>query len=600
MRNFSPRAPQRRSHQPRRWVFRGEAHGGAEVAGAPARTSDNGDALARLLRLHPVVARILDARGMQSPELARSFLNPKLSDLLDPFLLKDMDLAADRLLRAVRNGERICVYGDYDVDGLTATAVMHIVLEALHGDVFSMIPNRLRDGYGLTQRALETCQARGAKVVLTVDNGISAVEEIAWANRHGLDVIVTDHHQPDAGLPEAVAVVNPNRPDAYYPHARLSGAGVAFKLAHALLRISGIPPEEGRNLLGLLLELVALGTLADIVPLQGENRILARWGLDRLGRTERAGLRALLEQAGCNGKPTTAYTVGFVLGPRLNAAGRTADPELSLQLLLSTNPAEAMELARRLDHLNQERRDLELDILKDSIEFLQTGGHLESDSILIAQGEGWHFGVLGIVAARLVERYNRPVVVLTLEGDIARGSARSIRGYDIHEALGACKCHLINYGGHAAAAGLRLHRNTLDEFRAAINHYARNTLPTDFEPAPVEIDTRVEAAEIDIALYNDLRALEPHGQENPEPVLALLGAKLIGTPRILSDRHLRFQVQAQGRPFSAIGFNLADCNEICRAGAQNLDIAFSPRLNTWRGDTNLELEVRDLRPGQGN
>lgn len=600
MKNFTSPPPRRRAYQPRRWVFRAELPDDPGGAKNPRGSDANGDALARALNLHPVLARILDARGMQSPELVRSFLNPKLSDLLDPFLLKDMDLAADRLLRALRNGERICVYGDYDVDGLTATAVMHIVLEALHGDVFSLIPNRLRDGYGLTQRALEACQARGAKVVLTVDNGISAVEEIAWARQHGLDVIVTDHHQPDAGIPEAVAVVNPNRPDAFYPHARLSGAGVAFKLAHALLRISGIPPEEGRNLLGLLLELVALGTLADIVPLQGENRILARWGLDRLGRTERAGLRALLEQAGCSGKPTTAYTVGFVLGPRLNAAGRTADPELSLQLLLSNNPAEAMELARRLDRLNDERRELEQDILKDSIEFLHTSGYVENDSILIAQGEGWHFGVLGIVAARLVERYNRPVVVLTIEGDIARGSARSIRGFDIHEALGACKHHLLNYGGHAAAAGLRLHRDTLNDFRCAINHHARNTLPTDFEPAPIEIDTRVDANEIDLALYNELRALEPHGQENPEPVLALLGTRVLGTPRILGERHLRFQVQAQGRLFSAIGFNLAECNTICQAGARNLDIAFSPRLNTWRGDQTVELEVRDLRPGQGN
>jgi single-stranded-DNA-specific exonuclease len=516
---------------------------------------------------------------------------------MDPFLLEDMEKASTRILQAIRTGERICIFGDYDVDGLTATAVLLLTVRSLGADAAYYIPHRLREGYGLQREAIDQIAAAGAQLIVTVDNGISAVEEIAHARRLGLDVVVTDHHQPGPELPEAVAVVNPNRTDAYYPHARLSGVGVAFKVAHAVLKRAGVPRETGQAVLGDLLELVALGTLADIVPLEGENRILARWGLERLAQSRRAGLQALLELTGRIGKPATAHTVNFVLAPRLNAAGRTGEALLGLQLLLTDDRHEAAELARELNRLNDERRDLEKGILTDSLEVLGQRGHLEQDTVLVAAGEGWHLGVLGIVAARIMEQYNRPVIVLAVEREIARGSARSVEGYNIHRGLDSCKDLLLSYGGHAAAAGLRLRQKMLEEFRLAINEHAREVLGEERKEPPLTIDTQVDPEELDLGLIEALHALEPFGQENPEPVLALCGARLAGSPRIVGTGHLRLDLRAGDRMFRAIGFNLASLAPTCEAANENLDVAFVPRLNEWRGERSVELQMRDLRPG---
>jgi len=571
--------------RPRRWVFR-----------RPPDTGHDDQVLTRQLGCHPVVARILAGRGFVRPDEARAFLNPKLSELLDPFLLSGMEAAADHILRAIRAGKRICVFGDYDVDGLTATAVLLLALRSLGADAFHYIPHRLREGYGLHSEAIDQVAAHGAQLIVTVDNGITAVEEIAYAGVLGIDVVVTDHHQPGPELPAALAIVNPNQPESFYPHGRLSGAGVAFKLAHALLKLAGVSAEEGRSILGGMLELVALGTLADIVPLDGENRILARWGLQRLAKSQRAGLRALLELTGRNGKPATAYTVNYVLAPRLNAAGRTGDAEVGLRLLLTDDPHQAAELARHLDRLNDERRGLEKDILDDSIDLLQSRGHLEQDRVLVAEGEGWHVGVLGIVAARIAERFNRPVVVLAVERNLAKGSARSILGYNIHEGLMACGDLLLGFGGHAAAAGLRLSVDRVGPFREAINEHARETLGDECPDPPLEIDAPVAPEEIDFGLIDALHGLEPYGQENPEPVFALYGTRLTGPPRVVGTSHLRLDVAAGNRSFKAIGFNLAPLAETCEAAGGRIDLAFMPRLSEWRGDRSVELQLRDLRP----
>ncbi len=573
-----------------RWVI---ARPLAEAEREPGREA----ALAQALAIHPVVARVLTARGFDTPEAARAFLNPRLSDLIDPFELEGMELAAQRVARALRDHERICVFGDYDADGLTATAVMLLTLRALGGDAFHYIPHRLREGYGLSSEALDLCAARGAKLIVTVDTGITALDEVAYARAKGMDVVVTDHHQSGDEEPDAVAVVNPNRAKAYYPHGRLSGVGVAFKLAHATLRVAGVEADRGRAILGDLLDLVALGTVADIVSLRGENRVLARWGLDRLGRTRRSGLRALLELAGWGEKAPTSYTVNFILAPRLNAAGRTSEPELGLQLLLEEDPRAAGELARTLNRLNDERRSLEKGILQDSMELLQRRGDPETDTVLVAEGEGWHEGVLGIVAARLADRFGRPVIVLALDRDFARGSARSFCGYDIHSALAACGGYLLSFGGHASAAGLRLMRKEVPGFRQAINEHARDSMKERMEAAALEVDVEVTAAEIDLALAEGLRSLEPFGQENPEPVLALRSARLANTPRIVGERHLRLDIEAGGRRFGVIGFNMADAADECEAAWENLDVAFVPRVDEWRGGNSVELEAKAMRAG---
>jgi len=481
----------------------------------PLGADGRDESLRRALSLHPLLARVLVARGFDTPELARAFLNPRLSDLLDPFALQDMDRAADRIGEALRRGERICVYGDYDVDGLTATAILLLTLRFLGAaDCFHYIPRRLGEGYGMSRKALDECAARGARLLITVDNGINALDETAYARGLGMEVVITDHHQPGPALPEAAAVVNPNRADAWYEPARLSGAGVAFKLAHALLKTSGRDQAACREFLGSLLELIALGTLADMVPLRGENRILARWGLERLSQSRRAGLRALLEIAGRAGKPASSHTVGFILAPRLNAAGRADDPEIALRLLLEDDPRQAAELARRLDKLNEERRQLEKSILSGANEYLRRDDRIENDLVLIAEGQGWHEGVLGIVAARIAEQSNRPVLILSSEREIARGSARSFCGYNIYEALAACGGLLLTYGGHATAAGLSLSRRQLPQLRDSMNRRAREAAAGGaFAPPALQIDAEASPEEINLDLPAALGALEPHGQE---------------------------------------------------------------------------------------
>lgn len=589
----------------RRWIPRRRGDSNAPIVDRPTQDFElpdlapTADALARSLALHPVVARILALRGIESPEQAAAFLRPKLSDLADPFLLQDMQPAAERILRAIREQEKICVFGDYDVDGVTSTAILAITLRALGADFTTYIPDRMREGYGLSREGIEAVARRGTKLLVTVDNGISALDEIAYARTLGLDVVVTDHHTCGPQLPDAHAVVNPNRPDAWYPHGRLSGAGVAFKVAHALLKLSGMPAEEGRAILGLLLEFSGLGTLADMVPLHGENRILARWGLDRIARSERPGLRALLEQAGRNGKAITSFIVNFVIAPRINAAGRTAHADQALQLLLTEDPAKASDLARELDRLNGERRAIEDGILSGSLELLRSRGDLDNNAVLVADGEGWHHGVLGIVAARILERYSRPVIVLAVEEGFAKGSARSVIGYNIHEALTACAKHLVSYGGHAAAAGLRLRASDVAHFRAAINEHARETLGAASSGVKIlEIDTLVQPEEIDLPLAKALQTLEPFGTDNPEPVLALRGARLAMPPKIMAEKHLRLKLRAREFTFDAVGFNLAQLAPVCEGAAEGLDLAFTPRITEYWGPPSVELELRDVRPSR--
>ncbi|CAN5208179.1 single-stranded-DNA-specific exonuclease RecJ [soil metagenome] len=551
------------------------------------------DRIAAAFSLHPAVARILVSRGWkdEGDQLA-DFLSPSLKGLRSPFELREMDRGVERVAAAVRNKEKICVYGDYDVDGVTSTALLVGTLRFLGANPSFAIPHRINDGYGMSEKRVEQIAKDGCTLILTVDTGVGAIGPVRRAKELGMDVVVTDHHLAGDELPETIAFINPNRTDGYYEHGRLCGVGVAFKFAHALLKVSGTTERDAKAFLMEQLDLVALGTIADVVPLTGENRIFARHGLDAIARSRRPGIRALIDVAGYSGKPITPHAVGFGLGPRLNAAGRTQDALLALKLLLSTSPTESHAIAQELDALNRERQEIERGILDASLLAITEIASLSSNAVVVA-GEGWHFGVVGIVASRLTERFGVPAIVLTIEEDLARGSARSVSGFNIHEALQACSEHLETFGGHAAAAGVKLRKSKLPTFREAMNDHAGRIFSTMDRTQTLEVDTEVSAAEIGRHFYDDLQKMQPFGEGNRAPVLLLRSVESAGPPRIVGRNHLKLRLKCGTTTFDGIGFGLGHLKELFEGGVA--DVLFRPVENTFTGEPRIELEIVDGR-----
>ena len=563
------------------------------------------DLLERELGVLPLTARLLAVRDLPDAEAARAFLSPTLATLLDPFLMDGMDLAVERIARAVRDREPIAIYGDYDVDGLTATALLTRFFGALGTEVTSYIPHRLDEGYGMSMQGVESLQQRGTRLVITVDNGIGCAAEVGRAHELGMDVVVTDHHQPEGRTPEAAAVVNPNRADCPYPFKNLSGCGVAFKLAHALARHLGLDAAQAKPLLFSLLDLVALGTVADVMPLTGENRPLVRHGLYELERTRKPGLRALVNMLGVGDKPFSPETVGFILAPRLNAAGRTGNATDALDLLLTENEARAWELAKYLDHLNQDRRKLESDVLEEALaQLAEDPCPAEELPVLVVAGEGWHAGVVGIVASRLVDRFGRPAVVLGIEGDTARGSARSIEGFDLLAALTLCSDLLSEFGGHRMAAGLSLPASRCGALRDALRHHVADLLEPGTLKPRLDIDTHAEASELTVASLRQIDGLRPFGQGNPAPIVVLENCRLVSEPVEVGGKHLKMRLFQEsqngngGEPLTAIWFRCPLTRDEVAAWvrAQCLfAVAGSPRINTWNGVQSVEFSVQDVR-----
>lgn len=552
--------------------------------------------LEQQFHVHPVVARILAARGWiaERPDLP-PFLSPVLKSLRDPFELRDMDAAVERTLRAIKDGEKVCVYGDYDVDGVTSTTLLVETLRFLGVEPRIVIPHRMKDGYGMNVARIEEIATYGCTLIITVDTGITAVEEVRRAAELGMDVVVTDHHLAGEELPKAVALVNPNRADSRYEHGPLCGVGVAFKFAHALFKQARVGEGSAKEFLRARMDLVALGTIADVVPLLGENRVLVRHGLAALMATTRPGLKALMEVAGTRPGRLTPDHVAFGLAPRLNAAGRTGDATVALRLLLTQDPKEAGRLAAELERLNRERRAIEDDILDASREEAERAiGRSEGDT-LVVHGTGWHLGVVGIVASRLTEMYDVPAIVLAVEEEHARGSARSIPGFDIHSALSACDQYLLTFGGHASAAGLRLHMQSLPVFREAINQHARDVFRTMDRTRTVDVDTEVEAGEVTWELYRGLQELQPFGEGNPAPLLLLRGVEAMYPPRIVGRDHLKLRLRAGNTQFDAIAFSRGHLKDCFQAGPA--DILFRPVENLFNGQRKLELEIQDARRG---
>lgn len=548
-------------------------------------------ALSTALRLPEAVCAVLVGRGVDEPDAAKNHLRPLLEHLHPPELLRDAALASRRLLQAVKAGETVLVHGDYDVDGVSAAALYARWLRRLGGRVEAFVPHRLRDGYDFGPAGLAAARAADASVILTADCGTVAHEAVARATDAGIDVIVTDHHTPGEDLPRALAVVNPNRPDDAYPEGGLSGTGVAFKLCTLLARDAGVPFDE----LVPFLDLVALATVADLVPLAGENRVLVRFGLRALARTENPGLRALLDVTGLTGKPLGTGQVAFGLAPRLNAVGRMGDAGEALRLLLTGDADEARRLAGMLDDTNRVRQDEDRRTLDEALELLSRDYDPESHFGVVLASEGWHPGVIGIVASRVVERIHRPVVLVALDGDRGRGSARSIPGFHLHDAVRSCAAHLLRFGGHSQAAGMDLERGSLPAFRRAFQEVARERLSSrDLRPS-LRIDLEAGLGSLDMTTCDMLRWLGPHGVANPRPVFLARGARVLGAPRVVGRGHLKLRLGDGEASLEAIGFGLAERHGAAVGDGSRIDAVFQLQANEYRGVRTVQARLLDLR-----
>ncbi|HEY8418570.1 MAG TPA: single-stranded-DNA-specific exonuclease RecJ [Limnochordales bacterium] len=558
---------------------------------SPAADEAVVERLQRAVGVSRVVARLLAARGFTEPDAVRAFLRPDLSGLHDPWALPDMRLAVARLARAVAAGETLAVYGDYDVDGQTSVALMVRTLKGLGANVRWYIPERQSEGYGLNRDAVERLAAEGVSLLVTVDCGVQSLAEVARARELGMDVVVTDHHEPGPVLPDAAAVINPKRADSRYPFRELAGVGVAYKLLTALGQELGRPLPDADGL-----ALVALGTIADVCPLVGENRILVKAGLERIHLRPPVGLAALAEAAGLDHRRLTAHHVAFGLAPRLNAAGRLHHARMGVELLLSDDPKAAAALAQQLNEANRERQQIEADILAESIAQVERD-NLLADWVLVVAGAGWHPGVIGIVAARLVERFARPAVVVALDGEEGKGSARSIAGFDLFWALSQCHDLLVRYGGHALAAGLTVPRAALPALRARLNEVAARVLgPADLLPQ-VRVDLQVSLGEVTEELVRELEALAPFGAGNPAPLLAAGGVRvLMARPVGAGGEHLRLSLRCPetGQVHEAVAFGAGHLLGAAAPGSE-LDVAFTPQLNEGFGRTRVDLVLRSAR-----
>ena len=556
--------------------------------------------LAAELSLSPLLCQILINRGITDAEMARKFLAPSLHDLHDPYLLSGMEVSVRRIVGAIQMNEQIAVYGDYDVDGVTGTALLSTFFVSLGLNVASYIPDRRGEGYGLNSEAIRQLAGQGTRLLITVDCGSTAVEEVALAGQLGVDTIITDHHQPPDALPDALAVVNPHQRSCGYPNKHLCGVGLVFKLLTALrahMRQAGVLPERLPNLKRHL-DLVALGTIADVTPIRGENRVIVQHGLEELSRTLKPGLQALRQVSGRQGKSASVGEVGFQLAPRLNASGRLGSAEQSLKLLMARDRAEAETLAAGLDEVNRARRTLQADIeraVHDRID-RQYGG--APPAAIVLGDADWHLGVVGIVAARIAETYHRPTFLLQIDGATARGSGRSIPTFDLYDGLQHCAEWLEQFGGHRYAAGLTVAVDNLAALQEAFVRYADDRLgPEDLQPV-LRLESVVALADIDRAMVDQLASLEPHGPGNPMPVLAACGVNVTSSIRRLGQdgQHARFSVEQDGRSLEVIAFRIAErVTEAADKGSM-LDIAFVPVINTWRDQSTLELQLRDLRP----
>ncbi|MFL6214066.1 MAG: single-stranded-DNA-specific exonuclease RecJ [Blastocatellia bacterium] len=545
--------------------------------------------LARELHLSDVLATLLANRGITDPQTAHKYLYPSINDLHDPFLMQDMRAAVRRIMEAVARKEKILIYGDYDVDGTTSTVILKKALKLIGADVSYYIPERLKDGYGLRDDAMEMAKAQGYHLVISVDTGIRAQQVVEHARSLGLDIIITDHHLPEAGLPRANAVLNPKRPDCNYPNKNLAGCGVAFKLAHALFL-----ETDRAHLIESFIKVAAIGTIADIVPLTGENRVIARFGLEGLSRPNNHGLRALLEVAGIAGRPVSCVDVGFRLGPRINAVGRMAGASAAVDLFDAPNLETAMKLAVEMNEQNLARQQAEADILAQVMAAIELDPSVRQSRVAVIAGEGWHRGVIGIVASKIVEHLHRPTIIIAIKDGKGHGSGRSIEAFHLLNGLESCGELFERFGGHSHAAGLAIAADRIDELRRRLNDYAATVLTDDALVPLVETDYTLPLKLASHELLAELSRMEPFGPGNPTPVFETHGAQIVQAPRVLKDKHLKLRVQQSSRWLDCVWWGAGERAQDVFLG-DRVSLAFTLSENTYNGNTQVQLTLKDLK-----
>jgi len=554
------------------------------------------DELSKKLDIPPLVAQLLIKRGITDSQEGERFLSPLLQHLHDPFLMKDMDKAVDRVVQALKNRDKITIYGDYDVDGITACTLLMDFLCSLGAQTSYYIPHRLKEGYGLNADALKKIAAQGTSLLITVDCGVSDREEIELAQQLGIDTIVVDHHEPPPLPSPAYAVLDPLQPDCHFPFKGLAGVGVAFHLVIALrrrLRDAGFWHNNTEPNLHRYLDLVALGTIADIVPLIDVNRVFVKHGLKELEDSIRPGIVALKEVSGIGKEEISTGHVGFRLAPRLNAGGRIASAQMGVELLLTQDSERAYRIAAELDQANRERQGIEERIYQEAKEIMGRDGLLDRHSIILSSDE-WHPGVIGIVASRIAEEFWRPTILIALDGDEGKGSARSIAGFHIYEGLQACENHLVGFGGHKYAAGLTISRDMINAFRNAFEEVvAKQMGDEDFTPT-ILVDAEVDLVEITPELLNYLSRFPPYGPSNPKPIFSTREKLPIQDIRTMGRNTLKFMIRENTRTYEAIGFGMGDQSQQLTS---KVTIAFHPRINEWQGVQKLQLELKALETG---
>jgi len=547
--------------------------------------------LSSRLNLPEIAASILVSRGIDTFESAERFLKPSLENLFDPFLISGINNATERVIRSLTRNEKIMIYGDYDVDGITSASLMFLVLNRLGANVSYYLPNRLIEGYGISEDGLLEAENRDIDLLISVDCGITAIEEVDFAQSKGLDCIITDHHEPGDAIPKAAAIVNPKIDGENNPGFELSAVGVAYKFAQALYRKLG----QDESQLEEHLDLVALGTAADIVPMIGENRILTKFGLDQIARTTKPGLKSLIFISGLMGQKIGTGQVVFILAPRINAIGRLGDAEKAIKLLTTRNESQASRIARILNAENKRRKDIDEKTLTEALEQMEEKIDLEKDRAIVLSSRGWHQGVIGIVASRLVEKYHKPTVMIAIDGDEGKGSARSIPGFHLCDALRQCEPYLIRFGGHKYAAGLLIAPEKIEPFRKCLNEVSSKMLTEeDFIPK-LNIDAELDLEYITDELVDILERFAPFGPQNMRPVFVTYGCEIVGTPHIVGKKHLKFRVRKGEKVIDCIGFNQGDFLNKLNYRPMIVDIVYIIEYNVWNGIKRIQIRTKAIR-----
>ncbi|HWO56035.1 MAG TPA: single-stranded-DNA-specific exonuclease RecJ [bacterium] len=560
-----------------------------EFSGSP--NGDEARHLAEASNLPLPIARLLLSRHVDTPERVRQFFEPRLGELADPFMLTGMDQAVERLVRAMRERERVMVYGDYDVDGITSTSLLYLVLNRLGAEVIYYLPNRLIEGYGLSPDGIDYAVDNGVGVILTVDCGITAVEEVEYARSKGIEVIVADHHQPGPQLPAAAAIINPKLLAPGTPIDDLCGVGVSFKLAQALYRALSQDESE----LEEHLDLVALGTAADIVPLTGENRIITKYGLRQIERSSKPGLKSLCFVASLMGRPITTGQIVFVLAPRINAVGRLGDAKQAVRLLTTRDESVATDIAHHLERENQKRKKLDEETLTQALRQVKQHFDPDRDRAIVLASPGWHQGVIGIVASRLVERFHVPTVMIAIDGDEGKGSARSIAAFDLYDAFRECSDLVLRFGGHKYAAGMSIATDKIPAFIERFKRVAIDRLTSDDMVPKLSIDSRLDPDALTEGFMDILEGFAPFGPQNTRPVFVTDNIQLAGNPFIVGNNHLKFRIRRNGQVFDCIGFNMGDRLGSLASHTGTIDLVYVPERTEWDNNKRLQLRVKDFR-----